>query len=112
MHRELYLKIKFKCVCPAIRALFQLKCWFINMPDSSLRCNFIVYSRKTTFFDTFSMSYLFLSCTEMTTRTLYQYVNGGGSLKEAKKAVNPPKFYLDQLEETISERTEYTKLRN
>ncbi len=45
-------------------------------------------------------------------------VNAGGfsmvakSLKEAKKAVNPPKFYLDQLEETISERTEYTKLRN
>jgi hypothetical protein len=45
-------------------------------------------------------------------------INAGGfsmvgkSLKEAKKAVNPPKFYLDQLEETISERTEYTKLRN
>lgn len=45
-------------------------------------------------------------------------INAGGfsmvgkTLKEAKKAVNPPKFYLDQLEETISERTEYTKLRN
>ena len=45
-------------------------------------------------------------------------INAGGfamvarTLKEAKKAVNAPKFYLDQLEETISERTEYTKLRN
>jgi len=45
-------------------------------------------------------------------------INAGGfamvakSLKEAKKAVNAPKFYLDQLEETISERTVYTKLRN
>lgn len=45
-------------------------------------------------------------------------INAGGfsivakSLKDAKKAVNPPKFYLDQLEETISERTQYTKLRN
>lgn len=45
-------------------------------------------------------------------------INAGGfsivarSLKDAKKAVNAPKFYLDQLEETISERTTYTKLRN
>ena len=45
-------------------------------------------------------------------------INAGGfsivakSLKDAKKAVNPPKFYLDQLQETISERTTYTKLRN
>jgi hypothetical protein len=45
-------------------------------------------------------------------------INAGGfsivakSLKDAKKSVNPPKFYLDQLEETISERTQYTKLRN
>lgn len=34
------------------------------------------------------------------------------SLKDAKKAVNPPKFYLDQLEESVSERTELSKLRN
>jgi len=45
-------------------------------------------------------------------------INAGGfsivgkSLKESKSSVNAPKFYLDQLEETISERTEYTKLRN
>ena len=45
-------------------------------------------------------------------------INAGGfsivakSLKHAKSAVNAPKFYLDQLEETISERTQYTKLRN
>tara|TARA_R110000744_G_scaffold53960_1_gene114867 strand:- start:4895 stop:5911 length:1017 start_codon:yes stop_codon:yes gene_type:complete len=45
-------------------------------------------------------------------------INAGGfsivakSLKQAKSAVNAPKFYLDQLEETISERTQYTKLRN
>lgn len=45
-------------------------------------------------------------------------INAGGfsivakSLKDAKKSPNPPKFYLDQLEETISERTQYTKLRN
>jgi hypothetical protein len=45
-------------------------------------------------------------------------INAGGfsivgkSLKEAKSSVNAPKFYLDQLDETISERTEYTKLRN
>ena len=45
-------------------------------------------------------------------------INAGGfsivakSLKDAKKSVNPPKFYLDQLEETISERTQYTKLKN
>jgi len=45
-------------------------------------------------------------------------INAGGfsivakSLKEAKKAVNPPKFYLDQLEESISTRTEYTKIKN
>lgn len=34
------------------------------------------------------------------------------SLKTAKSSANPKKFYLDQLEETISTRTEYTKLRN
>ncbi len=34
------------------------------------------------------------------------------SLKTAKTSANPKKFYLDQLEETISTRTEYTKLRN
>lgn len=34
------------------------------------------------------------------------------SLKEAKTSPNPKKFYLDQLEETISTRTEYTKVRN
>lgn len=45
-------------------------------------------------------------------------INAGGfsivakSLKDAKSAVNPPKFYLDQLEETISERTQYSKIRN
>jgi hypothetical protein len=45
-------------------------------------------------------------------------INAGGfsivgkSLKDAKKAVNAPKFYLDQLEETISERTQYTKVKN
>lgn len=45
-------------------------------------------------------------------------INSGGfamvakTLKDAKKSVNAPKFYLDQLEETISERTEYTKLKN
>ena len=45
-------------------------------------------------------------------------INAGGfsivakSLKDAKKSSNPPKFYLDQLEETISTRTEYTKIRN
>jgi hypothetical protein len=45
-------------------------------------------------------------------------INAGGfsivakSLKDAKKSANPPKFYLDQIEETISERTQYTKLRN
>lgn len=45
-------------------------------------------------------------------------INAGGfsivakSLKHAKSSINPPKFYLDQLEETISERTQYTKLRN
>lgn len=45
-------------------------------------------------------------------------INAGGfsivakSLKEAKKSTNPPKFYLDQLEESISTRTEYTKLKN
>lgn len=36
----------------------------------------------------------------------------GKTLKDAKKAINSPKFYLDQLKETVSERTEYTKLRN
>lgn len=45
-------------------------------------------------------------------------INAGGfsivakSLKEAKKSTNSPKFYLDQLEETISTRTQYTKLKN
>jgi hypothetical protein len=34
------------------------------------------------------------------------------SLKSAKTNPNPKKFYLDLLEETISTRTEYTKLRN
>ncbi len=34
------------------------------------------------------------------------------SLKSAKTSANPKKFYLDRLEETISTRTEYTKLRN
>jgi hypothetical protein len=45
-------------------------------------------------------------------------INAGGfsmiskSLKEARKSPNPKKFYLDQIEETVSTRTEYTKLRN
>jgi hypothetical protein len=45
-------------------------------------------------------------------------INSGGfsmiakSLKEAKRNPNPQKFYLDQLEETISTRTEYKKLKN
>jgi hypothetical protein len=45
-------------------------------------------------------------------------INAGGfsmiskSLKDAKKSPNPKKFYLDQYEETVSTRTEYTKLRN
>ena len=45
-------------------------------------------------------------------------INAGGfsivakSLKEAKKAVNPPKFYLDHLQETVNTRTELTKIRN
>jgi len=45
-------------------------------------------------------------------------INAGGfsivakTLKDAKKAINPPKFYLDQLEETVSERTQYTKIKN
>tara|TARA_R100000908_G_scaffold64394_2_gene48178 strand:+ start:1174 stop:2187 length:1014 start_codon:yes stop_codon:yes gene_type:complete len=34
------------------------------------------------------------------------------SLQAAKDKSVPPKFYLDQLEETISTRTEYSKLRN
>ena len=34
------------------------------------------------------------------------------SLKEAKAHPNPPKFYLDTAEESISTRTEYSKLRN
>jgi hypothetical protein len=34
------------------------------------------------------------------------------SLKDAKKANPTPKFYLDTVEESISTRTEYTKLRN
>jgi len=33
-------------------------------------------------------------------------------LKDAKKSVNPPKFYLDQLQETVNTRTEFTKIRN
>jgi len=45
-------------------------------------------------------------------------INAGGfsivakSLKLAKSSVREKKFYLDQLEETISTRTEYKKLRN
>jgi len=45
-------------------------------------------------------------------------INAGGfsivakSLKAAKSANKPPKFYLDHLEDTISTRTETTKLRN
>lgn len=45
-------------------------------------------------------------------------INAGGfsivakSLMLAKKSSNPPKFYLDQLEESIGTRTEYSKLRN
>jgi hypothetical protein len=45
-------------------------------------------------------------------------INAGGfsivakSLKHAKKANKPPKFYLDQLEETIQTRTAVTKVRN
>ena len=45
-------------------------------------------------------------------------INAGGfsivakSLKHAKKANKPPKFYLDMLEETIQTRTETTKVRN
>jgi len=45
-------------------------------------------------------------------------INAGGfsmiakSLKDAKKKANPTKFYLDQLDETVSTRTEYTKLKN
>ena len=45
-------------------------------------------------------------------------INAGGfsivakSLKAAKTANRPPKFYLDYLEDTISTRTESTKLRN
>ena len=34
------------------------------------------------------------------------------SLKDAKKSPNPKKFYLDQHQETVSTRTEFTKLRN
>jgi len=45
-------------------------------------------------------------------------INAGGfsmiskSLRDAKKSPNPKKFYLDQLQETVSTRTEYTKLKN
>ena len=45
-------------------------------------------------------------------------INAGGfsmiskSLKDAKKSPNPKKFYLDQHQETVSTRTEFTKLRN
>jgi len=45
-------------------------------------------------------------------------INAGGfsmissSLKDAKKSPNPKKFYLDQSDETVSTRTEYTKLKN
>ena len=34
------------------------------------------------------------------------------SLKDAKSAQKEPKFYLDTVEETLTTRTEYTKLRN
>lgn len=34
------------------------------------------------------------------------------SLKDAKKAQKEPKFYLDTVQETLTTRTEYTKLRN
>ena len=34
------------------------------------------------------------------------------SLKDARSSVNMKKFYLDQMDETISTRTEYTKLKN
>ncbi len=34
------------------------------------------------------------------------------SLKDAKKSQNNPKFYLDTVEETLSTRTEFTKLEN
>jgi hypothetical protein len=45
-------------------------------------------------------------------------INAGGfsmiakSLKDARSSVNMKKFYLDQMDETISTRTEYTKLKN
>ena len=45
-------------------------------------------------------------------------INAGGfsivakSLRAAKEANNPPKFYLDTLEETLSTRTELSKLKN
>ena len=35
-----------------------------------------------------------------------------GSLKEARRAQNNPKFYLDTVEETLTTRTELTKLKN
>lgn len=48
---------------------------------------------------------------------LYAIKAGGfsivaGSLKEAKKAQNNPKFYLDTVEETLTTRTELTKIKN
>jgi len=45
-------------------------------------------------------------------------INAGGfsivakSLREAKEANNPPKFYLDTVEESLSTRTELSKLKN
>jgi hypothetical protein len=45
-------------------------------------------------------------------------INAGGfsmiakSLKDARSSANMKKFYLDQMDETISTRTEYTKLKN
>lgn len=45
-------------------------------------------------------------------------INAGGfsmiakSLKDARSSVNMKKFYLDQMDETVSTRTEYTKLKN
>ena len=48
---------------------------------------------------------------------LYAIKAGGfsivaGSLKEAKKAQNNPKFYLDTVEDTLTTRTELTKIKN
>ena len=48
---------------------------------------------------------------------LYAIKAGGfsivaGSLKDAKKSQNNPKFYLDTVEETLTTRTELTKVKN